>query len=145
MIRYALECGECEAGFEAWFASSGAFDRLREAGQLECAHCGGHDVRKAIMAPAVASSTRREPPDPARMMAAFAARAREHVAKNFDYVGERFFSEALAMHRGETGERPIWGATTQAEREALEAEGVPAAPLPEPFVPPVPPASDEIN
>lgn len=54
MIRYRLQCS-AEHQFEAWFASSAAYDRQEEAGLLECPHCGTHDVRKALMAPNVAT------------------------------------------------------------------------------------------
>ena len=47
------------------------------------------------------------------------------------------------MYYGDTEERPIWGATTAEEAKSLEEEGVPAAPLPEPFVPPRPREPDD--
>lgn len=143
MIRYALVC-DCEATFESWFASSDAYDRLAQAGHLSCPHCGGAGVRKQIMAPAVARRD-RAPADPAAMMTAFAAKVRAHVAATHDYVGDNFASQALAMHEGEAPERPIWGSTTPQEREALAEAGVPAAPLPAPFVPPIPEPPKALN
>jgi hypothetical protein len=66
-----------------------------------------------------------------------AAKVREHISKNFDYVGDKFADEARKMHSGETEERAIWGETTPEEAQALEDEGVPASPLP-PELAPVP-------
>jgi hypothetical protein len=140
MIRYALLCADCEHGFEAWFASSSAFDDQAKRRLVACPDCDGRKVTKQIMAPAVRTSERRvaaPEAEPAIEAAAkeFAHKAQAHVAENFDYVGEDFAEEARAMYYGEQDDRPIWGETTQAEREALREEGVPALPLPPPFAP----------
>ncbi|MBK8197518.1 MAG: DUF1178 family protein [Acidobacteria bacterium] len=136
MIRYALACQECDHGFEAWFASSEAYDRLAKRRQVACPECDGRRVDKQIMAPAVKTTKGRTPsPDPEKAFAEFAAKARAHVAENFDYVGDGFAEEARAMYYGEQDDRPIWGETTPEEREALKEEGVAALPLPAPFAP----------
>jgi hypothetical protein len=137
MIRYALACEDCTHQFEAWFASSDAFDRLIAAGEAECPSCGGEGITKQIMAPAIRTARAREasPPDPEHMAREFARRARAHVRENFDYVGDDFANEARAMYYGDSEERPIWGEATPEESEALAEEGVPALPLPPPFAP----------
>lgn len=136
MIRYALICSDCEHGFEAWFASSVAYDAQAKRRLIACPECEGRAVTKQIMAPAVKTRKSQDPaPDPERLMQAFAEKARQHVAENFDYVGSDFAEEARAMYYGETDDRPIWGETTPEEREALKEEGVPAVPLPAPFAP----------
>jgi putative FmdB family regulatory protein len=136
MIRYALACTDCDHAFEAWFASSDAYDKQAARQLVTCPACDGRRVAKQIMAPAVKTAKGKSPaPDPEKMLAAFAEKAREHVAENFDYVGSDFADEARAMYYGETGDRPIWGETTPEEREALKEEGVPALPLPAPFAP----------
>ena len=144
MIRYSLICA-CEAAFEAWFQSSAAYERLESGGMLECPECGGGSVRRQIMAPAVARSGEPATPDPAQAMAAFAAKARQHVARNFDYVGDKFADVARAMNDGRQEARAIWGQTTPDDARALQEEGVPALPLPEPFVPPIPRGEDEVH
>jgi hypothetical protein len=136
MIRYALICADCEHGFEAWFASSDAYDRQAKRRLVVCPECDSRAVTKQIMAPAVKTTKGKDPaPDPEKLMADFAEKARQHVAENFDYVGDGFAEEARAMYYGETDDRPIWGETTPEEREALKEEGVPALPLPTPFAP----------
>ena len=136
MIRYALECRDCETGFEAWFASSEVFDRQAEAGEIDCPACGGRDIRKQIMAPSVRPSEKAGASDPERVFGKLAAKARQHISENYDYVGDGFAEEARSMYYGEREHKPIWGETTQDERDALKEEGVPAAPLPPAFVPP---------
>lgn len=147
MIRYALHCKACGEDFEAWFASSGAYDTQKETRQVRCTACNSSRVEKQIMAPSVKSEKRKADalPDPEKMFAAFAEKARQHVAENFDYVGDNFAEEARSMFYGEQDERPIWGETTAEEREALKEEGVPASPLPEPFTPPVPKPKGRLN
>jgi hypothetical protein len=142
MIRYALAC---EAGheFEGWFSASEDFDDQAGRGLLACPVCDSHAVRKQIMAPSVAGSTRREVDEnPARraMMMEVMGRVRAHVQANFDYVGDTFAKEARAIHEGRSEERGIYGEATPTEVKALVADGVPVAPLP-----PEPPKKTEVN
>jgi hypothetical protein len=142
MIRYALAC---EAGheFEGWFSASEDFDDQAGRGLLACPVCDTHAVRKQIMAPSVAGSTRRETDEnPARraMMMEVMGRVRAHVQANFDYVGDTFAKEARAIHEGKSEERGIYGEATPTEVKALVADGVPVAPLP-----PEPPKKTEVN
>lgn len=136
MIRYALECRDCDCEFEAWFNASEAFETQRDRQMIDCPACGGHDIRKQIMAPSVRSSEKAGASDPQRVFGKLAAKARQHIAENYDYVGDGFAEEARSMYYGEREQRPVWGETTAEEREALKEEGVPAAPLPPAFVPP---------
>ena len=81
--------------------------------------CNSSRIEKQIMAPAVKTTKGREAQqDPEQEFAAFAAKARQLVAENFDYVGDGFAEEARSMFYGEQAERPIWGETTEEEREA---------------------------
>ncbi len=143
MIRYALACDQ-EHGFEAWFASSSAYDEQTERGLVECPVCASRAVRKQIMAPAV-SGTKRQPaaPDMARMQSMMMQAAREvrsHVEQNFDYVGDAFAREARDIHEGRSEKREIYGEATPAEVKKLKEDGVPCAPLPPP-----PPDPGKVN
>lgn len=57
MIRYTLVCDK-DHEFEAWFASSDAFDASAKAGANVCPVCGSGKVGKALMAPSVSARTR---------------------------------------------------------------------------------------
>jgi hypothetical protein len=144
MIKYALICRDCEAEFEAWFGSSDAYDKQAERSLINCPHCDGVQVGKAIMAPAVSGTKKSAAPDPQKVFGKLAAAARQHVSENFDYVGDGFATEARAMHYGETEHKPIWGETTSEEHAELKDEGIPAEPLPPAFVPAKPPG-DKLN
>jgi hypothetical protein len=142
MIKYALAC---EGGheFEGWFSASGDFDDQRERGLLSCPLCGSAQVRKQIMAPALAGTSKRDVasgPAKQAMMMEVMSRVREHVMTNFDNVGDRFAAEARSIHEGKSEERGIYGQASPAEVKALVADGVSIAPLP-----PEPPKKAEMN
>ena len=48
----------------------------------------------------------------------------KRVKKDFTNVGDKFADEAREMHHGEKDQKPIYGTTTQDERDALEDEGI---------------------
>ncbi|PZO53186.1 MAG: DUF1178 domain-containing protein [Alphaproteobacteria bacterium] len=137
MIRYDLRCDNGDE-FEAWFGSIADYDKQAEAGLVECPHCGSKHVVKAPMAPAVRTSRKVEARKDRAVAMAMAAKVREHIKDNFDYVGDKFADEARKMHAGDTEERAIWGEATPEEVKALEEDGVPAAPLPPELAPVAP-------
>lgn len=156
MIVFDLECRTGGHRFEGWFASSGDFDRQQERGLVSCPQCGGADIVKAPMAPAVPRKGNQKDPLPApaagsspapmakgapmpeealRMMQALATMQAEAL-KNSRWVGGKFAEESRAMHYGERDATPIHGEATLAEAKELLDEGIAVAPLPFPVVPP---------
>ncbi|HEX4741479.1 MAG TPA: DUF1178 family protein [Caulobacteraceae bacterium] len=143
MIRYALSCAAGHE-FEGWFSSSEDYDAQSARRLVTCPVCDSHEVRKQIMAPALATGAQREfaagePAMRAMMMEAL-GRIRRHVEANFDYVGDRFATEARAIHEGKAEDRGIYGQATPTEVKGLVEDGVPIAPLP-----PEPPKKSELN
>lgn len=138
MIRYDLRCENGDE-FEAWFGSIADYDKQAAAGLVECPHCGSKHVEKAPMAPAIRTSRSQEARKERAVAMAMAAKVRQHIADNFDYVGDRFADEARKMHDGSTEERPIWGEATPDEARELAEEGIPAAPLPPELAPTITP------
>ena len=136
MIRYTLLCDKDHA-FEGWFPSAAGYERQVEAEQIACPACGSAKVRKAMMAPNIATgkTAKKEQPNsgsgslPAEALDALRA-LRQHVVDNADYVGSRFPEEARKIHFGEVEARGIYGEATPAEAKALLDEGVSVAPLP---------------
>lgn len=133
MIRYALAC-EHDHEFEGWFGSSNDYDDQQARGLVECPFCASKQVRKQIMAPAVAGTKRTvqdlEPAKMQAMMMEAAGRIRRHVEENFDDVGDSFAAEARAIHEGRAEDRGIYGQATPKEVRDLVEDGVPVAPLP---------------
>ena len=144
MIRFALTCGN-DHRFEGWFRSSDDFDRQAEEGSLVCPVCQNERVTKAIMAPSIARGPGKDEPvaadktpQPASVADAKAARAlkmmrkmRSHIEKNFENVGDRFASEARAIHCGEADARDIYGRATLADAKSLHEDGISVLPIPD--------------
>jgi hypothetical protein len=59
MIKYALVC-DMGHTFESWFSDSASFDTQAKRGFVECPQCQSKQVTKAMMAPAVSTSRKRE-------------------------------------------------------------------------------------
>jgi len=137
MIRYDLRCDNGDE-FDAWFGSIADYDVQAERGLIECPHCGSTHVQKAVMAPAVQSSRAKDAHKERAVAMAMAAKVREHIKDNFDYVGDKFANEARKMHAGESEVRAIWGEATPQEARELAEEGIAAAPLPPDLAPPAP-------
>lgn len=147
MIRYTLKC---HAGhrFESWFASSAAFDTLRDAGRLECAVCGDSRLDRAIMAPRVRTErAAKEPGVPVPQPADTAPRQslsappdsklarairalRDKVERETEDVGRNFVAEARAIHTGDAPERAIRGEADPTEARRLVEDGISVIPLP---------------
>lgn len=59
MIKYQLICNQAHE-FEGWFQTSQAFDSQNAAGLVTCPVCNSAAVRRALMAPNLASPKRRQ-------------------------------------------------------------------------------------
>jgi hypothetical protein len=148
MIHYQLRCGQLH-GFDGWFKDSASFEKQAKRGLIECPECGGTDVERALMAPALAKReslpvpvATPEPPAPiaasekiatgrlpAQVLAAL-QRMRAEVEKNCDYVGPDFADQARAMHRGDVEPRSIYGETTEEQADSLTEEGISVSKIP---------------
>jgi hypothetical protein len=154
MIRYALVCDRGH-DFESWFQSSAAYDKQTKRGLVSCPLCGSAKIEKAIMAPRLSTSAKKqggpietpaptaETPVPAGTPAPVAMispqeqefraklkELRDHLTKNADNVGTKFPEEARKMHYGETEHRSIYGVASPEEAKDLSDEGVEFHPLP---------------
>src|ERR1700742_1893531 len=133
MILYNLNCAKGHE-FEAWFASSSAFDDQEADGKLVCPMCNSKKVSKAIMSPALSSAVGKQKsapsPDDMRKARQFMTGLRKYVEENAENVGEKFPEEARKIHYGETEERPIYGEASLKDVKELVEEGVDIAPLP---------------
>lgn len=140
MIRYALKC-PADHGFESWFQSATAFDKLAASGLVNCPTCGSIEIQKSLMAPSVRparNSVTAEPParplsTPENPVETALATLRREVEANSEYVGMNFATEARRIHDGDSPERAIYGEAKPAEARKLIEDGIPVAPLP--FIP----------
>jgi hypothetical protein len=146
MIIFDLKCVPQGHVFEAWFASTAAFEDQQARGLVACPLCGAAEVGKAPMAPAVGpkgnagAQTSPGPhpgaPEEVKAMLAAAAAAQKKLLEASDHVGDRFAEEARAIHLGEAEARAIHGRATRADAESLIEDGIEVAPLPFPVIEP---------
>jgi len=148
MILYRLRCKKGHE-FEAWFASSAAFDRQEKRGQLSCPNCGTTAVSKALMAPSIGKRSRKKAPPVAEKnapppqakpemqrvaahseLASAMRKLRAEIEAKSEYVGPRFSEEARKIHYEEAPARGIHGEATAEEAKALKEEGIEFYPLP---------------
>ena len=141
MIVFDLKCGGAGHVFEAWFASSQAYEDQRGRGLVQCPLCGSAEVGKAVTAARVApKGNSGEPlaarPEAMKAMLATLAGAQKEMLKGSHFVGDRFTEEARAIHLGEADARSLHGRATRAPAESLAEEGVAVSPLPFPVAEP---------
>ena len=140
MIHYNLQCGQAHE-FDGWFASAVAFDKQAAKGLVECPVCGGVDVQRGLMAPAVPRKGNAQALEPAKSVAVTPERMPDHmrvalqrlraeVERSCDYVGPNFAEDARRMHDGDLPARPIYGETTPEQAEALADDGIAVARIP---------------
>ncbi len=58
MVKFSLLCDQAHS-FEAWFQSNESFETQQAGAQILCPHCASSTVRKALMAPNLASPKTR--------------------------------------------------------------------------------------
>ena len=151
MIKYQLICDE-EHEFEGWFGDSAAFEIQQQSGLLSCPVCGCGSVRRALMAPNLASPKTRNsasepaqtvdrapppaatlPPEAAQRMQALMTEMRAlqtKIKEECRDVGSDFAEEARKIHYGEVEPEGIYGHATTEEREALDEEGIDVLDMP---------------
>ena len=139
MIKYDLICRH-DHEFEAWFSSSSDYDDQRKKRLIQCPYCNSAKVEKAIMAPNVSTSRKKEKIASQQnaamaMMNKAASKIRKEIEEKCDYVADNFADEARAIHYGEKPERAIYGEATPSEAADLKEEGVGIAPLPDILAP----------
>ncbi len=138
MIVFDLRCSHGHV-FEAWFASSSAYEDQRARSLVMCPVCDDSNIDKAVMAPNIAAKGNRMPAAAKGAQQTALSRMAEAQAKlleNSEWVGRSFPDRARSMHLGEEPAALIHGETSPAEAAELADEGVPLMPLPFRVVPP---------
>jgi hypothetical protein len=137
MIKYNLECS-CGESFESWFQNSNEYEKLRKKNLINCYVCGStKTVKKSIMAPSVATSktyaTQKNTEQKKEFLKNVKSKIKElndYVAKNAEYVGDKFVSEVRSIHYDKKQKRNIYGNATLEETKELQEEGIDVATIP---------------
>jgi hypothetical protein len=134
VIRFSLSCNH-DHEFEGWFRSGDDFETQKKRGLIDCPECGSNKVEKSLMAPAVATSRKRDKvalamnAEQRKLMAEMKVLT-EKMRESADYVGGKFAEEARKIHFGETEARGIYGEASPDEAKSLAEDGVPFMPIP---------------
>ena len=134
MIKYQLICEE-DHEFEGWFGDSAAFESQQESGLLTCPSCGTAGVRRALMAPNLASPKTRKsaplpkdrdvpaPPNAAALPEVAVRRTHARMSEmrvlqskindECRDVVDEFAEEARKIHHGEVESEGTYGKATE--------------------------------
>lgn len=129
MIRYALRCDR-DHDFDMWFADSATYDALARDSHVACPDCGSTGVRKALMAPGVATRAAASRTLAPRDLMRKVAQYRATVMAGTTDVGRRFPEQARDMHEGLIDPAPIRGQATVEEAKSLVEDGIAVLPVP---------------
>ena len=129
MIKYRLECKDCEITFDSWFASSKEYEKLKKNFLLNCYNCDSPKVKKSLMAPKLINS-KNKPKDNLDIVKYDNIKKniksyQKFIQDNFKNVGENFAYEARSIHynmRNKT--KGIYGNVSQQDLKELKEEGI---------------------
>ena len=142
MIRYQLLC-ENNHKFDGWFPNITEFERQQHKDLLICPMCDTKRVDRAIMAPAVGTTTAKKTKSkdytdqitsdtmiPSAQAKNILRRIRKHIVTEFDNVGDKFVNEYRKHEKGERDDQ-FYGTPTQEEVKKLLDEGTDLFRVPE--------------
>lgn len=128
MIKYRLNCKNCELLFDSWFASSNEYEKLKKKNFLSCHNCGSKKVEKNLMAPKVINRSEQELNKNISRFKEINKKLKEYknfIEKNFEYVGKNFAYEARSIHyKDKKKSKGIYGTASIKEIKELNEEGI---------------------
>ena len=131
MIKYRLNCNDCNISFDSWFASSKEFERLKKKKLLNCHNCNSPKVEKTIMSPRLINKSNEKQDLKFKKINKKIQEYQNFIKKNFDYVGNNFAHEARSIHYNEKKKnKGIYGSASNIEIKELKEEGIDAEIMP---------------
>ena len=129
MIKYRLICKDCNMTFDSWFASSKEYEKLKKLKHLNCYSCNSFKVEKTLMAPSIVNSNNKIVPISKNnkffKIKNKIKKYQKFIKKNFNYVGDNFYSEARSIHYNKDNKsKGIYGNATSDEISELRDEGI---------------------
>ena len=131
MIKYLLNCKNCNLEFESWFASSKEFDKLKKLKLLNCQECNSQKIEKALMRPNLANSNFKKDKT-LKNNKNIKKKLREYqkfIKDNFEYVGEDFTYKARSIHYNKN-KKNIYGRASIEDIKELKEEGIETSTIP---------------
>ncbi len=135
MIKYQLNCKNCQNSFDSWFSSSKEYEKLKKNKYLNCHLCNSTDIEKSLMSPSILNSKNNfklELGDKRyQKIKKKIDQYQKFIEKNFENVGENFAYEARSIHFGSKKKlKGIYGSASKAELKELKEEGIEAEAIP---------------
>ena len=129
MIKYKLNCKNCNISFDSWFASSKEYEKLKNKKLLICHICNSKKVEKTLMAPKLLSRFDSKINDQQNLkFKKINQKVQEYqkfIKNNFDYVGKNFAYEARSIHyKTKKKDKGIYGTASKNEIRELNEEGI---------------------
>ena len=129
MIKYRLNCKDCEITFDSWFATSMEYEKLKKKKLLECYNCESSEVEKTLMAPKFINSKKKSKNNLDQSKSAEIKKTikkyQKFIKKNFQYVGENFVYEARSIHYDKKKKKKgIYGNASKNDIKELKEEGI---------------------
>ena len=129
MIKYKLNCKNCDLSFDSWFSSSEEFEKLKKKNFLNCHNCNSKKIEKTLMAPKLISKSSNKKFNQKNIkFKEINQKVKEYqkfIKKNFEYVGENFSYEARSIHYdNKKKDKRIYGTASNDEIKELREEGI---------------------
>ena len=129
MIKYKLECSDCEIAFDSWFASSIEFEKLKKKKLLVCHICNSVKIDKTLMAPSVRNNKKNIKNnlqlDKYENVKKTIKSYQKFIKENFKFVGENFAYEARSIHYDKKKKlKGIYGTASKKDLLELKEEGI---------------------
>ena len=135
MIKYKLNCKNCDLSFDSWFSSSEEFEKLKKKNFLTCHGCNSKKIEKTLMAPKLINKSLGKDFNKKNLrISEINKKVKEYqkfIRKNFEYVGENFAYEARSIHYNKKNkEKRIFGKASNEEIKELNEEGIETQTIP---------------
>ncbi len=128
MIKYSLNCKNCNLTFESWFSSSKEFDKLKKKKLINCHKCNSLKIDKSLMAPSINKKNSEKDQNQIRKYKDIKKTINEYqkfIKNNFEYVGENFTYEARSIHyNNKKKDKGIYGIASKEDLKELSEEGI---------------------
>ena len=129
MIKYKLECKNCEITFDSWFATSKEYEKLKKKKLLVCYNCDSSEVEKTLMAPKFINSKKKSKNNLDQSKSVEIKKTiknyQKFIKENFKYVGENFVYEARSIHYDKKKKtKGIYGNASKNDIKELKEEGI---------------------
>ena len=130
MIKYSLNCKNCDLTFESWFASSKEYEKLKKKKFLNCHKCNSFEVEKSLMAPSLINKNYKDQQKYDKIKKTI-SEYQKFIKNNFEYVGNNFAYEARSIHYdNKKKQKGIYGTASKQELKELKEEGIDAQMIP---------------